>query len=100
MVINQPGSAHLNQCRERVLTTNRSGVVDYVRENGKLPESIETVGANISANILIRTREVDITLSEDEQLIYDAILRERRLPGGSVILVTQQPPSGPTEKED
>ncbi len=65
----------------------RPGVVDYLKETGKLPESIPTGGANIGARILIRERGTDITLTENEQLVYDAIKREGRLPGGCVMLV-------------
>lgn len=79
------------------LYAKRPGVVDYIRETGKLPESIPTGGANIGANLLIRSRGTDITLTEDEQLVYDAILREKRLPGGCVRLV-EQPLKKPEEK--
>jgi len=41
------------------------------------------------ANVIIRRRGRDITLSPDEQLVYDAILKDRRLPGGGVILVPE-----------
>ena len=60
------------------------GVAEYVRRNGKLPESIPTGGSHIGANLILRRRGEDITLSEDEQVVFDAILREKRLPGGCV----------------
>jgi hypothetical protein len=66
---------------------SRAAVVETIRETGKLPETIELGGFPIATNVIIRQRGTDITLSEDEQLVYDAILRERRLPGGSVRLV-------------
>jgi hypothetical protein len=65
----------------------RDAVVETIRETGKLPETIELGGFPIATNVIIRQRGTDITLTEDEQLVYDAILRERRLPGGSVRLV-------------
>jgi len=37
--------------------------------------------------VIIERRGTDITLTEKEKLIYDAIIREGRLPGGSVQLV-------------
>jgi hypothetical protein len=68
----------------------RKGVVTTIRETGKLPETISTGGANIGARIIIQERGEDITLTEDEQLVYDAILREKRLPGGSVLLISEE----------
>ncbi len=68
---------------------NSKKVVDYVRETGHLPETIPNGGFNIGANVIIRQRGEDITLTEDEQLVYEAILRDGRLPGGSVILISE-----------
>jgi hypothetical protein len=65
----------------------RDKVVETIRETGKLPETIELRGFPIAANVIIRRRGTDIILTEDEQLVYDAILREHRLPGGGVRLV-------------
>jgi len=65
----------------------RGDVVETIRKTGKLPETIELGGFPIAANVIIRQRGTDITLTEDEQLVYDAILRECRLPGGGVRLV-------------
>jgi hypothetical protein len=72
------------------LYASRSDVVKTVRETGKLPEAIPIGGFSIAANIVIRERGEDITLTEDEQLVYDALLREKRLPGGSVILISEE----------
>ena len=77
---------------------SRPGVVDFIKATGKLPESIPTGGANIGARILIRERGEDITLTEDEHLVYDAILREGRLPGGCVLLVSEYAKAHPTDK--
>lgn len=63
------------------------GVVAHIRSTGRLPDTIPTGGLHIGANLLIEERGTDITLSAKERLVYDAILRERRLPGGNVILV-------------
>lgn len=62
-------------------------VVDYVRQHGRLPEEIPMGGAFIGMNLLVRERGKDLKLSEDEQLVYDAILRSGRTPGGRVVLV-------------
>jgi len=69
------------------LYAKRKGVLEHVRNTGKLPEQINTGGFNIGMNILIRKRGTDITLTDDEQLVLDAILREKRLPGGRVVLI-------------
>jgi hypothetical protein len=65
----------------------RPGVVEHVRATGRLPERINMGGAEIGLRHLIKDRGRDITLTEDEQLVYDAIVRDRRLPGGSAHLV-------------
>ena len=39
--------------------------------------------------LAIERRGTDPTLTEDEQLAYDAILRKGRLPGGAVRLVSE-----------
>lgn len=65
----------------------RPGVVDHVRRTGHLPEYIPSAGNSIGANVLRRERGRDPDLTEDEQLVLEAILRDRRLPGGAVHLV-------------
>jgi hypothetical protein len=72
------------------LYAGRKGVVNTIRETGKLPKTISTGGSDIGGRLIIEERGEDISLSEDEQLVYDAILRENRLPGGSVILITEE----------
>jgi hypothetical protein len=69
------------------LYASRHGVVEYVRDHGSLPKKIPMGGAHIGMRLLIERRGTDITLSPDEQLVYDAMLRENKLPGGSVILL-------------
>jgi hypothetical protein len=66
-------------------------VVEIIRQTGKLPKEIPNGGFHIAMNVIIRQRGTDITLDEDEELVYQAILRERRLPGGGVRLVSQAP---------
>jgi hypothetical protein len=72
----------------------RSWVVEQVRTTGKLPESIPTGGVHIGMRLLIERRGADLALTSDEQLIYDAIVREARLPGGAVRLVSEQETGG------
>jgi hypothetical protein len=83
-------NGHIYSEKELKLTAavyaTSSWVVETIRKTGKLPETIDPGGFPIAANVIICQRGADITLTEDEQLVYDAILRERRLPGGSVRL--------------
>lgn len=39
--------------------------------------------------LLLQRRGMDFELTADEQLVYEALLRERRLPGGGAHLVSQ-----------
>jgi hypothetical protein len=39
--------------------------------------------------LFIEKRGTDITLTSDEQLVYDTLIEEKQLPGGSVILVDE-----------
>jgi hypothetical protein len=93
---------HIYSEKELKLTAavyaTREGVVKTIRETGKLPESIALGGFLIAANVIIRKRGTEIILTEDEQLVYDAILSEHRLPGGSVRLVEDYLPCGNPKK--
>jgi len=71
------------------LYAQRRGVVDHIRDTGRLPDEIPTGGMVIAMQKLINRRGCDTTLTPDEQLVYDAILREGRLPGGGVHLINQ-----------
>jgi len=66
---------------------SRQTLVDHIRATGKLPDVIPMGGFHIAMKVLIRERGTDPDLTEDEKMVYDAILRERRLPGGGVILL-------------
>ena len=59
----------------------------HLRATGKLPEKIGGPWSVIPMRLAIERRGTNPTLTEDEQLVYDAILREGRLPGGAVRLV-------------
>lgn len=69
------------------LYASREGVVSHVRATGKLPQKIHLEGGWIGMNLLIERRGTDIDLSPDEELVYDALCREKPLRAGGVILV-------------
>jgi len=66
---------------------SRPGVVKHLQKTGKLPKRINTGGAQIQIRVIIERRGTNLRLTSDEKLVYEAILRERRLPGGGAILV-------------
>ena len=65
----------------------RLGAVPPLRQTGRLPDRIGGLWNVIPMRVVLRERGSDPTLTPDEQLVYDAILREGRLPGGAVRLV-------------
>ena len=69
------------------LYASRPWILEHVRSSGRLPEEFTLGGAHIGARLLVEARGADITLTPDEQLVYEAILRDGRLPGGGVCLV-------------
>jgi hypothetical protein len=77
-------------CSERelkltaALYASRPWILEHVRATGSLPEEFTLPGAQIGLRLLIEARGRDITLTPDEELMYQAIVREGRLPGGSV----------------
>ncbi len=73
------------------LYASRSWILEHVRATGRLPERFTLGGGVIGMRLLIEARGTDITLTPDEQLVYEAILREGRLPGGGVRLVEPGP---------
>jgi len=71
------------------LYANKPWGVDHVRKTGKLPKRISMFGAEIGLRVMIERRGTNIKLTPDEKLVYDAILKEKRLPGGGAILVDE-----------
>jgi hypothetical protein len=67
---------------------------------GKLPIIIELGGFPTAMSVILRTQGRDITLTDKEQLVFDAILRERLVSGGCVRLVSGEPPVKSAEKEE
>jgi hypothetical protein len=70
-----------------ILYAHNPQVVAYLKRTGKLPKVIHDAGFGTGLRITIETRGRNPELREDEQLVYDAILREGRLPGGVARLV-------------
>lgn len=71
----------------------RMGAAKHVKETGMLPNSIGGLWNVIPMRLIIEERGDDPTLTPDELLVYDAIIRERRLPGGAVHLLDPLKPS-------
>ena len=68
------------------------GVVAHVRETGRLPRMGPVGGAEIGLRLLTARRGADITLTEDERLVYEALARTGETPGGHAILVDDDEP--------
>jgi hypothetical protein len=64
----------------------RHGAAAHLRETGRLPDRIGGPWSVIPMRLIIEERGPDLTLTPDEQLVYESILREERLPGGAVRL--------------
>ena len=75
----------------------RLGAVRHLRETGRLADRIGGMQNYIPMNLVLRERGTDPTLTAEEQLVYDAIVREHRLPGGAVRLISE---SSPHEEPD
>ena len=66
-------------------------IMEHVRATGELPPGNRPIGGgHIGLRLIIERRGTDITLTPDEQLVYDAIRRARRLPFGSAALVEEE----------
>ncbi|NMC53311.1 MAG: hypothetical protein GYA48_06720 [Chloroflexi bacterium] len=66
-------------------------VVEHVRQTGHLPKKITAGGLHIAMRVLMEQRGRDPVLNEKEQMVLEAILRDRRLPGGGVVFVDPEP---------
>jgi hypothetical protein len=62
----------------------RLGVVPHLKRTGRLPDTIGGPWNWIPARLVIAERATDPQLTDDERLVYEAILREGWLPGGRV----------------
>jgi hypothetical protein len=77
------------------------GAARHLRQTGRLPDAIGGPWSVIPMRHVIEERGIDFELTEDEELVYDAIIREGRLPGGAVRLVDPdgEAPSGGSSGE-
>ena len=75
-----------------VIYASREPIVEFVRAKGKLPARIPLDGFPIAPKFIAQRRGLDPVLSEKETLVYEAILREKRLPAGGVILLPDSLP--------
>ena len=75
-----------------ILYATRQDVVDYLVKHGKLPSNIPLGGFPTAMNVIFRRRGLSSALSEKEWLVFEAINKEKRLPGGGVILVEDSIP--------
>ena len=62
----------------------RREVVEHVRRHGRLPEAINRAGFPTTFGVILRWHGTDLILSEPEQFVQDALLRDGRRPGGWV----------------
>jgi len=51
------------------------GVVPYLKEHGRLPDRIGGPWNYLPANKVLEERGPDLELTDDEKLVYEAILR-------------------------
>lgn len=75
-----------------ILYATRESVVEHVVKHGTLPASIPLGGFPTAMNVLLRRRGLCSALSEKENSVLEAIKRDKRLPGGGVILVEEHFP--------
>jgi hypothetical protein len=77
-------SAHKYTERElkftAVIYASRSEIVEYIRKNGKLPARVPLGGFPTAMNLFAVKHGTEVELSEEAGLVFDAILKERRLP--------------------
>jgi hypothetical protein len=62
----------------------RLGAHRHVRRRGRLPKLTDDGCHWVPVQEIVRARGVDLSLTPDEQLVYDAFCRAGRVPGGAV----------------
>jgi len=75
-----------------ILYATRGEVVAHVASTGKLPAEIPLGGFPTAMNFLLRRRGLNSPLSKSEMLVFEAIERDKLLPGGGIILVEERFP--------
>ena len=82
--------------RERRLTAaiyaQIPGVLEHVRREGRLPRTMAGGGREIGLRVLVQQRGIDIELSEEEQLVFNAIGADGDVPGGCAVLIGLRAP--------
>mgnify|MGYP001416615346 CR=1 FL=1 len=68
-----------------ILYATREDVVKHVTAKRKLPVKIPLGGFPTAMNFLLRRRGLNSPLSESETAMYEAITRDKLLPGGGVL---------------
>jgi hypothetical protein len=90
--LGETAASHPMSDRERKLTAaiyaQVPGVVDHVRRTGKLPPRMTAArGAEIGLRVLVQERSLDIELSENERLVFDAITASADVPAGCAVVL-------------
>jgi hypothetical protein len=62
----------------------RLGAHRHVRRRAELPELADDGCHWLPVQEIVRSRGIDLLLTADEQLVYDAFCRAGRVPGGAV----------------
>jgi hypothetical protein len=75
-----------------ILYATREDVIAHVASTGKLPAKMPLGGFPTAMNFLLRRRGLASPFSESERLVYEAILRDKLLPGGGVMLIEERFP--------
>jgi hypothetical protein len=66
------------------------GILPHLKRTGRLPDTIGGFWNCIPMRLVIEERGTDLVLTDDEQLVYEAIIREGRLSGGAVRLIDKK----------
>jgi hypothetical protein len=83
MVVDEAGALSERELRLTAALYAHFGAATQVRR-GRLPR-IEDDGCHwVPVQEIVRTRGVDLALTADEQVVYDAFCRAGRVPGGAV----------------
>ena len=93
------GSSEVSRLTDRELRLTAAvyalhGAARHLRETGSLPARIGGLCSVIPMRLVIEARGVDLELTEDERLVYEAIIREGRLVGGAVRVLDPKPKVG------
>jgi hypothetical protein len=74
-----------------VVYATRPAILSEVQASGKLPKKVSVAGFPTALNHLVRSRGIEPQLSSSEEVVFRALLAEKRLPAGGVIIVPEGP---------